>query len=67
MLNKLSDIIIYTLVAFVLALVCYPLYIKILKKIKANKTLRVDAASGGKAVIFNELHAHKAGTPTMGG
>jgi phospho-N-acetylmuramoyl-pentapeptide-transferase len=34
---------------------------------KANKTLRIDAAGGGKAEIFNKLHAHKAWTPTMGG
>jgi phospho-N-acetylmuramoyl-pentapeptide-transferase len=28
--------------------------------------LRVDAAGGGKAEIFNKLHSHKAWTPTMG-
>lgn len=56
----------YTLFAFVLSLVIYPFYIKLLQKFKARKTLRVDAASGGKAEIFNQLHAHKAGTPTMG-
>lgn len=66
MLGKLNNIVLYTLFAFVLSLVIYPFYIKLLQKFKARKTLRVDAASGGKAEIFNQLHAHKAGTPTMG-
>ncbi len=65
MLAKLNYIIIYTLVAFWLSYLLYPLYIRILQKFKANKILREDAASGGKAVIFNQLHAHKAWTPTM--
>jgi hypothetical protein len=60
MLAKLNYIIIYTLVAFGLSYLLYPLYIRILQKFKANKILREDAASGGKAVIFNQLHAHKA-------
>lgn len=65
MLWKLNYIIIYTLVAFWLSYMLYPAYIRLLQRFKANKTLRIDAASGGKAVIFNKLHAHKAGTPTM--
>ena len=67
MIAKLNNIIIFTLFAFVLALVLYPLYIRILQRLKAQKTLRIDAASGGKAEIFNQLHGHKAWTPTMGG
>lgn len=66
MLSKLNYIIMYTLVAFWLSYLLYPMYITLLQKLKANKTLRVDAASGGKAEIFNKLHAHKAWTPTMG-
>lgn len=66
MIDKLNNIVLYTLFAFGVSLLCYPLFIRFLKHIKANKTLRIDAASGGKAQIFNQLHAHKAGIPTMG-
>lgn len=66
MLWKLNYIIMYTLLAFGLSYLLYPLYIRLLQALKANKTLRIDAASWGKAEIFNKLHAHKAGTPTMG-
>jgi phospho-N-acetylmuramoyl-pentapeptide-transferase len=66
MLWKLNYIIIYTLVAFGLSYIFYPGYIRLLQRFKANKTLRIDAASWGKAEIFNKLHAHKAWTPTMG-
>jgi hypothetical protein len=50
----------YTLIAFGLSYIFYPGYIRLLQRFKANKTLRIDAASGGKAEIFNKLHAHKA-------
>ena len=66
MVDKLNYIILYTLFAFGVSLIFYPVYIRFLKHMKANKTLRIDATSGGKAEIFNKLHAHKAGTPTMG-
>lgn len=65
MLWKLNYIIMYTLIAFGLSYMLYPAYIRLLQRFKANKTLRIDAASGGKAEIFNKLHAHKAWTPTM--
>ena len=66
MIAKLNFILLYAVVAFVLALVLYPAYISFLKKHKAGKVLREDATSGGKAEIFNKLHSHKAWTPTMG-
>ena len=66
MLLYLNSIIIYTLIAFWLWLLMYPLYIRMLKSIKAGKNLRETAVSGEKAVIFQSLHGHKAGTPTMG-
>ncbi len=65
MLVKLNHIIVYSLVAVVLAWVIYPLYIKILKKLKVWKTIREDTATGEKSVIFAKLHKHKSGTPTM--
>ena len=67
MLLKLNSILIYTLIAFILGLVLYPVYIKLLKRRKAGKLLRESAVGGGLAEIFQKLHGHKAGTPTMGG
>jgi len=43
----------------------YPIYIRILKKLKAGKTIREDTVTGEKSTIFAKLHKHKAGTPTM--
>lgn len=67
MLLKLNSIILYTIIAFCLALILYPFYIKLLKHIKAGKSIRETAVGGGIAEIFQRLHGHKAGTPTMGG
>lgn len=53
--------------AFVITLIVAPRFIKMLHKYKIGKQLREIASSGEKASIFQELHAKKAGTPTMGG
>jgi len=66
MLNNLILILGFTLATFVITLILYPLYIKLLKKRKAGKTIRSNAATWDKAVIFSKLHEHKAWTPTMG-
>ena len=66
MLNNLILILSFTLATFIIAIIIYPLYIKLLKKRKAGKTIRNDTATGEKAEIFAKLHWHKAGTPTMG-
>ncbi|HPC34325.1 MAG TPA: hypothetical protein PLP73_01585 [Candidatus Absconditabacterales bacterium] len=67
MLVKLNSILIFALIAFFMGLILYPIYIKILKKLKAGKTIREEDVTGEKSVIFSKLHKHKAGTPTMGG
>ncbi|MDR0860901.1 MAG: hypothetical protein LBO09_08265 [Candidatus Peribacteria bacterium] len=67
MLLNLSAILGFTLIAFIATLLLYPLYIKLLKKRKAGKTIRDNTATGEKSEIFAKLHEHKAGTPTMGG
>jgi phospho-N-acetylmuramoyl-pentapeptide-transferase len=64
---NLNAILLYCLVTFFVAFIAYPRYIKLLIRRKAGKQLRENDVSGQKAVIFNQLHAHKAGTPTMGG
>ena len=66
MLNNLILILGFTLATFVITMILYPLYIKLLKKRKAGKTIRSNTATWDKAVIFSKLHEHKAWTPTMG-
>ncbi len=53
--------------AFLITLLLAPKCIKMLHKYKIGKQLREHASTGEKAAIFQELHAKKAGTPTMGG
>ena len=65
MLIKLNSILVFGLIAFFGALLLYPGYITLLKKLKAGKQLRQESVTGDKAPIFNKLHGHKAGTPTM--
>lgn len=66
MLNNLIQILSFTLATFVIAMALYPMYIKLLRKRKAGKTIRSNTATWDKAVIFSKLHEHKAWTPTMG-
>lgn len=66
MLGKLGSILAFALVAFFLAIVLYPGYIKLLKHFKVKKTIRSHDVTGKDSEIFAKLHAHKAGTPTMG-
>lgn len=64
---KVNSIILYGLMTFVISTILYPFYIRFLQYIKAGKTLREDDVTGNQALIFQSLHAHKKGTPTMGG
>ena len=66
-LVKLSQILFYALVSFGISLLLYPAYIGLLQRVKAGKTIRENAATGEKSEIFSKMHAHKQGTPTMGG
>lgn len=66
-LVKLSQILFYALVSFGISLLLYPAYIRLLQRVKARKTIRENAATGEKSEIFSKMHAHKQGTPTMGG
>ncbi len=49
--------------SFVFAFICAPLLIRILHKYKIGKQIR----NNGTTPVFSKIHAHKAGTPTMGG
>ena len=52
-----------TTTSFIFAMACTPIMTHFLYKYKMGKQIRGD----GSTPIFTKLHAHKAGTPTMGG
>jgi phospho-N-acetylmuramoyl-pentapeptide-transferase len=56
-------IIFFGALAFVFTMAWTPLLTNFLYKYKLGKQIR----NGGDTPIFSQLHAHKAGTPTMGG
>jgi len=64
-LQRLNYIIIIWIISFIITFVSYPFFIRLLYRFKAGKTLRDNATSWWKAVIFNELHKKKTWTPTM--
>ncbi len=66
-LRQITLIVGSSIFAFLLALSLAPAFIRFLHHHKLGKQLRITATTGEAATIFNELHAKKAGTPTMGG
>ncbi len=56
-------ILFFSTLAFIFTIAWTPLLTHILYKYKLGKTIR----DNGLTPIFSKLHAHKAGTPTMGG
>ena len=62
---NLFQIFAYCLFTFVLAVGVYPSFIRLIQKYKLTQKIRDEGLSGGKLMSF--LHAHKKGTPTMGG
>ncbi len=65
MLLKFTQIALFWLTSFLISFILYPWFIKLLQKRKAGQQIRDAAWSWWEASIFKELHAHKAGTPTM--
>ncbi len=65
MLIKLNSIIIFALAAFFISRIIYPIFIKLLRKYKMGKTIREEAVTWEKSVIFSQMHEHKKWTPTM--
>lgn len=60
---QIVRILLLSTLAFVFAILCTPLLTHFLYKYKLGKKIR----SSGNTPIFSRLHAHKEGTPTMGG
>jgi len=59
----LVKILVLTTISFIFAFLWTPLLTNVLYKYKIGKSIR----NSGATPIFSELHAHKQGTPTMGG
>ncbi|MCB9809386.1 phospho-N-acetylmuramoyl-pentapeptide-transferase [Candidatus Peribacteria bacterium] len=57
----------YTGFTFFVAAILYPDFIALIQRLKFTKKIREDSITGDKATIFQQFHAHKAGTPNMGG
>lgn len=53
--------------AFLVFMFLTPWFHRQLLKYRIGKQLRANALSGEASTIFNQLHAKKSGTPTMGG
>lgn len=64
---SIVEILSYSFLAFVLALLLTKPFVYFLHKYKLGKKLRVQAVDGGTASVFLTYHQAKAGTPTMGG
>lgn len=56
-------ILVFTALAFIFTIAWTPLFTHFIYKYKLGKQIRDD----GSTPLFSKLHAHKAGTPTMGG
>lgn len=63
MTYQIIQILFLTAISFIVAFVATPLMTHYLYKYKLGKKIRAN----GSTPIFTKLHAHKSGTPTMGG
>jgi len=64
---NLIQIFAYSGFAFFFAVLLYPDLIRLVQRLKMTKTIRDTSVMGDDAPIFKKYHAHKAGTPSMGG
>ncbi len=53
--------------AFLFALWVYPFFIRWVQDLKLTQKIRTEDVTGKASPMFTKLHAHKCGTPTMGG
>ena len=60
---QIAKILTLSTLAFIFAILWTPILTHYLYKYRMGKSIR----NSGKTPIFSKLHAHKAGTPTMGG
>ncbi|MDO8463622.1 MAG: phospho-N-acetylmuramoyl-pentapeptide-transferase [bacterium] len=62
-MNPVITIFLLTTIAFIVTIAWTPALTRLLYRYKLGKTIR----SAADAPVYAKLHAHKAGTPTMGG
>ncbi len=62
-----AKIIVLAAVSFVLTMVLTPVWAHILYKYKIGIKIKKKSVDGKKLTYVGKLHAHKSGTPTMGG
>jgi len=60
---QIIRVLFFSVLSFLVAILSAPLLTHFLYKYKLGKKIR----NSGETPIFSQLHAHKAGTPTMGG
>ncbi len=66
-IQNLIEIFIYSGIAFGIGVFVFPDFIKFVREYKLTQKIRKEGLSGGISKLFSKLHAHKSGTPTMGG
>ena len=66
-IQNFFQIILYSGLTFLLTVSVFPHFIEFVQKYKLTQKIRDEDMGGKVAKIFAKLHAHKAGTPTMGG
>lgn len=59
---SLTKVFTLSTISFVIAVICSPLLLRLLKKYKVGKNIRKNGAP-----IYTKMHIKKRGTPTMGG
>jgi len=64
---NLLQMFLYSGFSFLLTMALFPGFIKFLQHYQLTQKIRENGMSGGLSKIFSKLHAHKSGTPTMGG
>lgn len=65
-ISNLIEIFTYSGLVFLLVIILFPKFIELIKKFKLTQKIRSAGLVGGSP-LFSALHAHKSGTPTMGG
>ena len=66
-IRNLIEIFAFAGISFLFATVIFPPFIRFVTKFKLTQKIKQEGLSGGASKLFSALHAHKAGTPTMGG
>jgi len=66
-ISNLVEMFSYSGLVFLLVIIVFPKFIELIKKFKLTQKIRSAGLDGKKSPLFSALHAHKSGTPTMGG